>query len=265
MWMLLIAAVLGLVEGVTEFIPVSSTGHLIVAGHLLGFTGGKAETFEIFIQMGAILAIVVLEWRRFLGLAWPVAGPRGFSGIRGLALLGLTTTPALVAGLLLHRVIKERFFGPATVGIALLVGGAGILLVERLRPASRTERLDDIDWRQALQIGLFQCLALWPGISRSAATISGGLLCGLERRTAAAYSFFAAVPVMTAAAGYDLIKSRHLLDRADILPFAVGFIVAFLAAWATVRLFVSLLGRSTLRPFAWYRIVVAPLIYFLVR
>jgi undecaprenyl-diphosphatase len=265
MWVILIAAILGLVEGVTEFIPVSSTGHLIVAGHLLGFTGQKAETFEIFIQMGAILAIVTLEWRRFLGLVRPVAGAPGFSGLRGLALLGLTTAPALVAGLLLHRVIKEKFFGPATVAIALLVGGVGILVVERLRPAPRTESLDDIGWRQALQIGLFQCLALWPGMSRSAATIAGGLLCGLGRRTAAAYSFFSAVPVMAAAVGYDLLKSRHLLGGADILPFGVGFLVAFLAAWATVRLFVSLLGRSTLRPFAWYRIAVAPVVLFLVR
>ena len=258
-----IAILLGLVEGITEFIPVSSTGHLIVAGHLLGFTGEKAETFEIFIQLGAILAVVLLQRRRFRDLLAPSHG-QGFAGARGCALLGLTTLPALVAGYLFHGAIKERLFGPTTVALALLLGGLGILLAESFRPAPTTGSLDGLTRRQALLIGLFQCLALWPGMSRSAATIVGGLLGGLERRTAAVYSFFAAVPIMAAATGYDLLKSRHLLERSDIVPFAAGFVVAFLAAWTTVRLFVALLGRYTLRPYAWYRIAVSPLIYFLV-
>jgi undecaprenyl-diphosphatase len=259
-----IAALLGIVEGLTEFVPVSSTGHLIVAGHLLGFEGATASTFEIVIQLGAILAVVVLEWDRFLGLLRP-HGEGGFRGLRGCVLLGVTTVPALIAGALLHDIIKERLFSPTTVSIALLVGGIGILVAERLRPVPLTSGVDGITWRQALVVGLFQCLALWPGMSRSAATIVGGLLCGLERRTAATYSFLAAVPVMVAATLYDLMKSWSFLRPADLAPFTVGFVVSFLAAWAAVRGFLALLRRHTLRPFAWYRIAVAPVIYWLVR
>jgi len=262
--LLLIAVILGVVEGVTEFLPVSSTGHLIVAGRLLGFGGPKAATFEIFIQMGAILAVVLVERRRFIGLVRPPAGSR-FAGLRGCTLLGVTTLPALLAGYLLHDVIKQRLFGTTTVAVALLAGGIALLLAEGLLPAPRTRTLDDLGFRQAAVIGLCQCLALWPGVSRAAATIVGGLLCGLERRTAADYSFLAAVPVLTAATAYDLFKSRALLQPADALPFAVGFLVSFVAAWAAVRGFMALLGRGTLRPFAWYRIAVAPVVYWFVR
>jgi undecaprenyl-diphosphatase len=257
-WIILL---LGLVEGLTEFIPVSSTGHLIVAGQLLGFEGVKAATFEIFIQLGAILAVVVHQRHRFLGLVRP-QGQGGFTGARGILLLAITTAPALVAGFLLHGLIKERLFGPGTVSIALLAGGVGILLVERFRPPTRIDEVDDLTWREALLVGLFQCLAMWPGVSRSAATIVGGLLCGVARRTAAMYSFLAAVPIMVAATLYDLIRSWSLLAASDIVPFALGFFVAFASAWAAVEFFLSLLGRFTLRPFAWYRIAVAPLIYW---
>lgn len=259
-----IAILLGVVEGVTEFIPVSSTGHLIVAGRLLGFEGGPADTFKIFIQLGAILAVVHIERRRLLDLL-RLRARAGFAGLRGCGLLALTTLPILVLGYLLHDLIEARLFGPATVALAFLLGGAGILLAERFRPPPRTDGVDGITWSQALLVGLFQCLALWPGISRSAATILGGLLLGLDRRTAASYSFLAAVPAVAAAAGYDLLKGWHLLHEADAVPFALGFAVSFLLAWATVRTFVALLGRYTLRPFAWYRIAVAPLVYWLVK
>ncbi|HEU4403059.1 MAG TPA: undecaprenyl-diphosphate phosphatase [Candidatus Polarisedimenticolia bacterium] len=259
-----IAVLLGMVEGVTEYIPVSSTGHLIIAGRLLHFEGAKAATFEIFIQLGAILAVVVLERRRFVDLIQP-RGRGGFSGTRGCALLLLTSLPALLAGYLLHDTIKERLFGPVTVALALGFGGLGILLAERYRPAARTASVDGISWRQALVIGLFQCLSLWPGMSRSAATIVGGLSGGLGRQAAAEYSFLAAVPVLSAATLYDLLKSWSLLAAGDILPFAVGFAVAFLCAYAAVRTFVALLGRLTLRPFAWYRIAIAPAVYLLVK
>ncbi len=262
--LLLIAVILGVVEGVTEFLPVSSTGHLIVAGRLLGFEGAKQATFEIFIQLGAILAVVVVERRRFIGLLMPPAGSR-FSGVRGCALLGITTLPALFAGYLLHDLIKARLWGPVTVAGAWFVGGIVLLLVEHFLIAHRTLSLDDLDYRQAAIIGLCQCLALWPGVSRAAATIVGGMLCGLDRRTAASYSFLAAVPVLTAATFFELFKSRALLQPADALPFAVGFLVSFLAAWAAVRGFVALLSRGTLRPFAWYRIAVAPVVYWFVR
>lgn len=259
-----VAVALGVVEGLTEFLPVSSTGHLIVAGRLLGFTGERAGIFEIFIQMGAILAVVVLERRRFAGLLR--ADPaRPFSGRRGLGLLFLTTLPALVAGALLHDVIKARLFGPGPVAIGLVAGGVLILAVERFRPAPRTDGVDAIVWSQALVVGLFQCLAMWPGVSRSGATIVGGLLCGLERRTAATYSFLAAVPVLAAATTLDLYKGLGALSSADVVPFAVGFVVSFIAAWAAIRTFVAFLARHTLAPFAWYRLAIAPVVGWLVR
>jgi undecaprenyl-diphosphatase len=259
-----VAVALGVVEGLTEFLPVSSTGHLIVAGRLLGFTGERAGIFEIFIQMGAILAVVVLERRRFAGLLRPDP-ERAFSGPRGLGLLFLTTLPALIAGALLHDVIKARLFGPGPVAVGLAAGGLLILLVERFRPTARVAGVDAIGWSQALAIGLFQCLAMWPGVSRAGATIVGGLLCGLERRTAATYSFLAAVPVLAAATAWDLYKGHGALTAADITPFAVGFVVSFLAAWAAIRSFVAFLSRHTLVPFAWYRLAIAPIVAWLVR
>jgi undecaprenyl-diphosphatase len=259
-----IAILLGIVEGLTEFLPVSSTGHLIVAGHLLGFRGETAETFEIFIQLGAILAVVVLERRVFLDLLRPSARA-GFAGPRGCGLLLTTTVPALIAGALLHDWIKTNLFGPATVAFALLAGGIVILVVESVRPGTTVADIGGLGFGKALAIGLFQCLALWPGVSRSGATIVGGLLCGLERRTAATYSFVAAVPVMAAATLYDLLKSWSHLGPQDVAPFAVGFLVSFVSAYAAMRVFVALLGRTTLRPFAWYRILIAPAVYFLVK
>ena len=256
-----IAILLGIVEGLTEFIPVSSTGHLIVVGRLLGFEGEVAATFEIVIQLGAILAVVVHQRHRFLALLRP-AGVEGFAGLRGVRLLVITTIPALIAGALLHGLIKEHLFGPVTVSMALLVGGVGILVAERLRPPTRIHDVDGLTPRVALMIGLFQCLSLWPGVSRSAATISGGLLGGVDRRAAATYSFLAAVPVMMAATLYDLLRSWTLLTTDDIVPFLVGFVVSFIFAWAAVRFFLALLGRFTLRPFAWYRIAIAPIMYW---
>src|SRR6267143_2064282 len=250
-----IAILLGIVEGLTEFLPVSSTGHLIVVGRLLGFKGETAGTFEIFIQLGAILAVVVLERRRFLDLLRPRARA-GFAGPRGCALLLTTTAPALLAGALLHDWVKINLFGPATVACALFAGGVVILVVESVRPRTTVTSVDEIGFGQALAIGLFQCLSLWPGVSRSGATIVGGLVCGVERWTEANYSFLAAVPVMAAATLYDLMKSWSHLGSQDIAPFAVGFVVAFLSACAAIRTFVAFLGRHTLRPFAWYRIVI---------
>jgi undecaprenyl-diphosphatase len=259
MW---IAGILGIVEGITEFLPVSSTGHLIIVGNLLNFSGEKASCFEVFIQLGAILAVVVLYFDRFTALI-PLPGRENddFSGFRGIALLLVTTLPALVAGLLAHKTIKQHLFGPLTVALALGVGGIGILLAERLKPKSETMDLNALGYRQALMVGLFQCFALWPGMSRSASTIIGGLFSGLDRRVAAEYSFLAAVPVMIAATSYDLYKEWHLLNVSDIGFFAVGFVVSFLAAAAAMKLFIALLQRWSLAPYAWYRIIIAPLIY----
>lgn len=260
-----VAVILGVVEGLTEFLPVSSTGHLIVVGDLLGCSGQKAACFEVFIQLGAILAVVVLYWQRFVGLIprarGPVVeGPR-FAGVRGLLLLGLTTLPALVAGVLLHKLIKEHLFGPITVAWALGVGGIAIIVAERLKPEPRVTNLDGLGYGAALMIGLFQCFAMWPGISRSASTIIGGLFSGLDRRTSAEYSFLAAVPVMLAATSYDLYKALRFLDVSDLMFFAVGFLVSFLAAVAAVRTFIELVQKWSLLPYAVYRIGIAPIIY----
>ena len=255
-----VAVILGVVEGLTEFLPISSTGHLILTGHLLGFVGPKAETFEIVIQLGAILAVVTLYWDRFLGLL-QFSSEKAFSGARGLWLLFLTSLPASILGLLLHSYIKQHLFSPMTVGIALAVGAIMIFVVEAKDKAESTLSLDDITPRQALGIGMFQCLALWPGFSRSAATIMGGMLLGIQRTIAAEYSFIAAVPIMFAATGYDLFKNYGLFEPADLLFLAVGFMVSFISAWVAVKAFIVLLGKLTLRAFAVYRLALALLIF----
>ncbi|MGB6065623.1 MAG: undecaprenyl-diphosphate phosphatase [Desulfomonilaceae bacterium] len=258
-----IAAILGIVLGLTEYLPVSSAGHLILAGTLLDFTGPKATCFEVFLQIGAISAVVVLYWPRFVRLI-PFrrnAEDGNFSGLRGLSLLALTTVPAVICGAFAHHFIKQYLFGPLTVAAALGVGGIGILLAERYKPESQVEQIDSVSYGHALKIGLFQCLALWPGMSRSASTIVGGLFCGLDRRIAAEYSFLAAVPILSAAAIFDLYKNWSLFHASDIPMFAVGIIVSFLSASIAVKTFIALLQRWNLVPYAFYRIAIAPIIF----
>ena len=257
------ATILGIVEGLTEFLPVSSTGHLILTGHALGFTGEKAATFEVVIQLGAILAVVALYRDRFLGLLRRDPA-RPFSGMRGIWLLVLTSIPASLLGLAAHDYIKEHLFGPQTVAWALGVGALAILGVEAWRRRSdgevRYKGLDAVTPALALGIGCFQCLALWPGFSRSAATIMGGMILGAERKTAAEYSFVAAVPIMFAATGYDMLKTWGLFGVGDLPFLAMGFVVSFIAAWIAIRGFIALLGAMTLRPFAFYRLALAALV-----
>lgn len=255
------AIILGIVEGITEFLPVSSTGHLIISGHLLGFIGPKADTFEIVIQLGAILAVVVLYWQLFMGFIRPTK--RKLSGPRGLYLLFLTSLPAALLGLIAHSYIKTHLFSPLTVAAALIVGALAILLMEWRRPRVRVHDLDEITPTLALGIGCFQCLALWPGFSRSAATIMGAMILGTKRHVAAEYSFVAAVPIMVAATGFDLLKSWHLFSPNDVPILTVGFVVAFISAWAAVRTFIALLSRITLTPFACYRLALAPLVLWI--
>jgi undecaprenyl-diphosphatase len=259
---LMYAAILGIVEGLTEFVPVSSTGHLIVAEHLLGFEGPIAETFAIFIQLGAILAVVLLYKERFLRLC-SFQMSAGFAGRRGIILLGLTTLPALVLGYATHRFIKTYLFTPVTVALALGIGGVGILVLERFLPRIKKSGLDALNYRDAVVVGLFQCLALWPGMSRSASTIVGGMAIGIERGTAAQYSFLAAVPIMFAATALDLYKSLTILQGSDVPMFAIGFVVSFVAAWSAIKFFLRFLGSHTLKPFGWYRIIVALAILWL--
>jgi undecaprenyl-diphosphatase len=255
----LLAALMGVVEGLTEFLPISSTGHLILFGHYSGFEGrmGKdfADAFEVIIQLGAILAIVAAYPGRFVGLL-RFGDNRGFSGLRGISLLLITTIPASVLGLLTHHLIKEKLFHPLTVAAALAVGAVWILLTERFAPKPRVEGLDSLTWREALAVGLFQCLSLWPGMSRAASTILGGMISGVERKTATEYSFFAAVPVMIAATIFELHKSYKVLDG-HFTILAIGFVVSFFVAWLAVKGFVWFLGRHTLAPFGWYRLAVA--------
>jgi undecaprenyl-diphosphatase len=267
-----LAILIGLLEGLTEFIPVSSTGHMIIAGHMLGFTGPRADAFEVFIQLGAILAVVGLYWRRFLSLipgrhkseglgtlagAPLPSGGMGLKGWHGLGLLMLTTAPALIAGKLAHVYIKEHLFSPFTVAIGLALGGIGLILVERYRPKPVKTNVDSLGWREALIIGFFQCLALWPGMSRAGSTIIGGMLMKIDRKTTAEYSFLAAVPIMFAATGYDLYKSRDFLVASDVPLFALGFMVSMVSAWFAIRYFIKFLANHTLQGFGWYRIALA--------
>lgn len=258
----LIAVILGLVEGLTEFLPVSSTGHLILAGHLLGFDGETAKLFDVFIQLGAILAVVVVYFRTFAEL-FSAPTERGFSGHHGIVLLGLTTLPALAAGSLAHGSIKAHLFTPDTVALALAVGAAWILVVDRRLRGRTGGDLNGLTWKLALGIGLFQCLALWPGMSRSTCTIVGGMMLGLSLPAATRYSFFAAVPLMILAVAYDLLKNAALLTG-DTLPwFLTGLVVSFLSALAAITFFIRFVSRHGLAPFAWYRLAVAGLVWWL--
>ena len=263
MFMVLSAVLLGVVEGLTEFLPVSSTGHMIVVGHLIDWQGPQAATFQIFIQSGAILAVVGLYRDRFRSLLR--RREDDFGGREGLLLLGMTTLPALVFGALAHGYIKQYLFNPVTVALGLGAGGIVILLVERLLTRPGREGLGTLRWPDALLIGFCQCLSLWPGVSRAAATIIGGRVAGLERRTATEYSFLAAVPVMFAAIGYDLLKSWHHLGIENLGVFAIGFVVAWLSARLAVQFFLRLLGNYTLAPFGWYRIAAAGVVLVLWR
>ncbi len=257
----LTALILSIVEGLTEFLPVSSSGHLILVGELLNFVGERAATFEVVIQLGAIMAVVVLYWKRFWGLVRPRPYVR-FAGMRGIWLLFLTSLPASVMGLLFHSMIKEYLFRPATVLVALVAGAVCMILVERRKRRPTCISLDDMTPRLALGIGCFQCLALWPGFSRSASTIMGGMLLGAKRSLATEYSFIAAVPIMVAATGFDMLKSLSLFSVADIPFFAVGILGSFISALLAVKVFVALVGRMTLAPFAVYRLLIAPFIYY---
>ena len=253
---LLVAAILGLVEGVTEFLPVSSTGHLIVAGSLLNFTGERAKLFEIVIQAGAIVA-VCWEYRvRLFAVARGLPRDRGAQ--RFVLNLLIAFLPAAVLGLAFASAIKARLFAPVPVAGAFIAGALVILWAERrqrARPDSvRIRSVDELRWTDALKIGFAQAFALIPGTSRSGATIIGGMLFGLSRQAATEFSFFLAIPTLFAATGYDLVKNRHLLSTGDLSMIAVGFAVAFVSAFFTIRALLRYVAHHDFVPFAWYRI-----------
>ncbi|WP_369789683.1 undecaprenyl-diphosphate phosphatase [Rouxiella sp. WC2420] len=264
---LLIALILGIVEGLTEFLPVSSTGHLIIAGNLMGYTDDKSKVFEVIIQLGSILAVVVMFWRRLFGLIGIHFGKKvEHEGIgKGhLTLLHiiLGMLPAVVIGLLFSHDIKG-LFEPKYVMYALVVGGIYILIAEWIKPKfPKAVGVDDITYLQAFLIGCLQCLALWPGFSRSGATIGGGLLVGVSRYAASEYSFLLAVPMMLGASALDLYKNHSILSWSDLPMFAVGFITAFIVALIAIKTFLAVIKRISFVPFAIYRFVVAGLVYW---
>ena len=257
--MLWIAIVLGIVEGLTEFLPVSSTGHLILAGRLLGLEGKRAEVFEVFIQLGAVLAVVWEYRSRLVGLATTLPSSReARSTVTNLLVAFL---PAAVVGLLLHHAISEHLFTPLTVAAALATGAILILVVEATLRSARTTSTAGISTAQAIAIGLAQCVSLWPGFSRSAATILGGMTAGLDRRTATEFSFLLAIPTLGAATVYDLLKNRAALEPGDLGALLLATAVSFVVAWIAIRWLIRYVATHDLRPFAWYRLALAAVVF----
>lgn len=246
------AAILGLVEGATEFVPVSSTGHLIVVSDWLNLVDERAKTFDIFIQLGAILAIVWLYRRRLRYTLW--SADHNSTSRRFMVNLLIAFVPAALVGWLAHDWIKAHLFNPTVVAVALIVGGVLILLIERWSPPSTVVDVNQVSGSTAFLIGLCQVLSLVPGTSRSGATIMGGYVLGLSRVAATEFSFFLAIPVMLAATTYDLVKSWSSLAPSDAPMFAVGFLVSFVSAILVVRAFLTYVSGHSFALFAWYRI-----------
>ena len=248
------AAIMGIVEGLTEFLPISSTGHLILAGSLLGFSDAKAKVFDIAIQTGAILAVIIVYWQKIHSTV--VALPSSRQAQRFALNVLIAFFPAVILGLLFGKAIKEHLFTPQVVASTFILGAFVILWAER-RPqsAARVHSVDDMTALDALKVGLVQCLAMIPGTSRSGATIIGGMLLGLSRKAATDFSFFLAIPTLIGAGVYSLYKERALLSTADIPLFAVGLFFSFISAWVCVRWLLRYISSHSFVPFAWYRIV----------
>jgi len=240
---LLHALILGLVEGVTEFLPISSTGHLILAGSLLGFNDARGKVFEIVIQFGAVLAVVWEYRARFFKF-----------DVKLYSNLLVAFLPIAVLGLLLGSTIKRLLFKPIPVALAFIIGGCIILWVERKRLPAKIESAGSMTWLDALKVGVAQCVAMIPGTSRSGATIIGGMLFGLSRPAATEFSFFLAVPTLCAAGAYDLWKNRALFSADDLGMFSVGLVVSFVSAFVVIRWLIRFVATHDFKPFAWYRI-----------
>ena len=248
------AAVLGVIEGLTEFIPVSSTGHLIFASDLIGFDPPYAKLFEIVIQLGAILAVCWLYRAKLIEVAFgALKNPEDFRFARNVLVAFL---PAVVIGVLAYGFIKRVLFSPWVVAVSLIVGGLAIFVIEAVRKTPRHQVIDRFPVGTAVGVGLCQTVAMIPGVSRSGATIMGALLLGVDRKAATEFSFFLAIPTMLAATVYDLWKNRHGLTPEGLDVIAIGFVVAFLSALPVVRAFVGFVSRHGFAPFAWYRIFI---------
>ena len=251
---------LGIVEGITEFLPISSTGHLIIVGKWIEFTSTEGKVFEVVIQLGSILAVMWIFRARLIKMITGTLqrDPVEVAFTRNLIIAFL---PSAVIGFLFIKMIKALFFQPAVVVVTLILGGLIMLWVERVRqPGEANLRvvtattLESISWKQALVVGFAQCLAMIPGTSRSGSTIIGGMLAGIERKTATEFSFFLAMPTMLAAASYDMYKNAGLISQADMLAIVVGFVTAFLSALFVVRAILAFISKHTYRAFGWYRI-----------
>jgi undecaprenyl-diphosphatase len=253
------AAIMGVVEGLTEFLPISSTGHLILAGSLLGFTDAKAKVFEIAIQTGAILAVIIVFWPRLRDTLVGLTSQRQAQRFALNVLVAFI--PAVVLGLLFGKAIKAHLFTPVVVATTFILGGFIILWAERrTESATRIHSVDEMTPWDALKLGLVQCLALVPGTSRSGATIIGGMLLGLSRRAATDFSFYLAIPTLIGAGAYSLWKDRALLSVGDVPLFAVGLLFAFVSAWVCIRWLLRYVASHSFVPFAWYRIAFGALI-----
>ena len=252
--LLIKAALMGVVEGLTEFLPVSSTGHLILAGSLLGFTDDKSKVFDIAIQTGAIFAVMLVYWQRLRDTVTQLGSNRRAQ--RFVLNVAIAFVPAVVLGLLFGKAIKAHLFTPAVVASTFILGGFVILWAERRTATTvRVNEVDEMSPLDALKVGLAQCLALVPGTSRSGATIIGGMLFGLSRKAATDFSFFLAMPTLIGAGAYSLYKERALLSVADIPLFGVGLLFSFISAWLCVRWLLRYISTHNFVPFAWYRIV----------
>jgi undecaprenyl-diphosphatase len=258
------AIILGVVEGLTEFLPVSSTGHQILTAHLIGFDGDTAETFMIVIQLGAVLAVLALYWNRYMRILKDLLAFRFKEGKINVLHMILAMLPALIVYLVFKDFIKEVLFGPGPVLIGLVVGGVLLFIAARAKRRVTAEEADDISYRQALGIGLFQCLALWPGFSRSGSTISGGLLLGTSQKAAADFTFMISVPVMLGATVFDMYDNRDAITSSDLTLFLIGGIAAFIVAMIAVVTFLNLIKRLKLEWFAVYRFLLAILFYIFI-
>lgn len=253
--LLLKAAIMGVVEGLTEFLPISSTGHLILTATLLNWHGEKVKLFEVVIQTGAIMAIVSLYMQRLVQTVVGLPRERVAQRFTGNILLGFF--PAALAGVLFIDVIKGVLFSPLVVAGGFIAGGVVMLWVEARQARQPSQRIDDVDavsWKDALAVGLIQCLALIPGVSRSGATIIGAMALGFSRKSATEFSFFLAIPMLFGAAAYDLYRNHHLLTMDDLPVFTVGLVVSWLSAWVCVKWLMRYVVSHTFVPFAWYRI-----------
>lgn len=260
--MLAKSIVIGIVEGITEFLPISSTGHMVLVGSIINFKGPFANLFEIFIQFGAILAVVVL-YRKKIAASFRALRPGEFGFRLWLGVLA-AFIPAAVVGLIFNKKIEKYLFSPLPIACSLLVGGILLLLAERHYKNNRiTAKPEDVTVKQGITIGIFQCLSLWPGFSRSASTIIGGWVVGMTTAAAAEFTFFLAIPTMFAASGYSLVKSGMTLNLSQIVCLIAGFVVAFLVALIVVKKFIEYLKQKPLRIFAYYRIVVGVVIVIL--